>query len=204
MSTHRTILPAAIALALASCTASVPTPTPTPDYLAQGKTQGYTAAVAAQTAATPEQWATVANKWQRAIDDLDRVPQEDPTYAEAQAKRDEYSKNKLIALKHKSQGQVGALNRFNQRIAELDPAKTIISETALSPEDASVLVVTITPAFLVQREVVKIETAKRIQKLWASLSSPTEPDRAHIWLRTASGTKIGGSRAWAATSIYLE
>ena len=190
----------AAALTLASCT-TAPEPT---NYLEQGKTHGYTAAVAAQTAVTPGDWEKVADQWQRAMDQLDQVPREDPTYREAQAKHDEYFNNKLAALKNKSQGQITAIDRFNQWAKEADPSGAIVANAALDPEDAAILVVTVTPAFLSQNEAVKLEATRGIQQQWAKLSNPANPDRAHVWLKTATGTKIGGSRPMAATSVYVD
>lgn len=196
----RTILATTIALTIASCTSAPPTP----DYLTEGKAKGYAAATAAQTAVTPEQWEDVADGWQRAIDQLDSVPRDNPDYAEAQAKRDEYFNNKLAALKNKSQGQLTAIDLFNQWLTETDPTRAIVTSAALDPEDGEIVIATVTPAFLAQNETVKLEAARGLQQKWAALTSPTEPDRAHLWLRSPSGAKVGGSRPMAATSIYLE
>jgi hypothetical protein len=67
---------------------------------------------------------------------LERVPQVDPTSL-SPAKRDEYSKNKLIALKHKSQARSARSIALTSALLNWI-RQTIISETALSPEDASV------------------------------------------------------------------
>ncbi len=51
------------------------------------------AAVAAQTAQSPQQWATVATSWNKAITNMKAVAPDHPRYATAQQKATEYGKN---------------------------------------------------------------------------------------------------------------
>jgi uncharacterized protein YkwD len=51
------------------------------------------AAVAAQTAQTPQQWAIVAGSWQRAVTNMKAVAPDHPRHAIAQQKAAEYAKN---------------------------------------------------------------------------------------------------------------
>lgn len=69
---------------------------PAEDFFALGKTQGYEAAVAAQTA-SGLQWQVVGGQWDTAISTLGQVPPDSPDYAAAQAKASEYTANRGVA-----------------------------------------------------------------------------------------------------------
>lgn len=58
---------------------------------------GYSAAVAAQSAQTPEEWDAVAEGWGSAIGSLALVQDDHPNYAEKTAKSDEYKANREAA-----------------------------------------------------------------------------------------------------------
>lgn len=66
------------------------------DYLAQGKQQGYEAAVAAQTA-VDDRWKDVSAQWDLSIASLGQVPTDSSDYATAQAKIVEYTANRDVA-----------------------------------------------------------------------------------------------------------
>ncbi|PSR16273.1 hypothetical protein C8255_18710 [filamentous cyanobacterium CCP3] len=63
----------------------------------QGTELGWQAAVAAQTAQTQADWQRVIALWEGAIAALELVPTDDPNYAQAQAKAEEYRGNRAIA-----------------------------------------------------------------------------------------------------------
>ncbi|MDY6806089.1 MAG: hypothetical protein SXA11_20120 [Cyanobacteriota bacterium] len=61
------------------------------------RTTAYGAAVKAGTAQTRAEWNEVANEWQRAIDLMKEVPQDNPNYQTAQQKVQEYQNNLNVA-----------------------------------------------------------------------------------------------------------
>ncbi|MBD1876739.1 hypothetical protein H6F75_24950 [Nodosilinea sp. FACHB-131] len=63
----------------------------------QGTDLGWQAAVAAQTAQTQADWQRVSDLWGQAIAALETVPATDASYAQAQAKAEEYRGNRAIA-----------------------------------------------------------------------------------------------------------
>ncbi|MBD2111741.1 MULTISPECIES: hypothetical protein [Cyanophyceae] len=192
--------------------AQEPTTAQSPDHLQDGKTNGYSAAVAAQSATTSDQWTAVADSWQAAISQLELVPREHTDYAEAQTKIEEYQANKLAALSNKSQAEVAInpelrksnLTRYREWLHEADPSASIVKSVELNPSDNEILQVTVTIDFLAQNKEVQREAAAGMQAQWARISNPTAPDSAHISLRTPSGKRFGGSHWTAGTRIYID
>ncbi|MBD1918897.1 MULTISPECIES: hypothetical protein [Cyanophyceae] len=95
------------------------------DYLAQGKQQGYEAAVAAQNADVGA-WASVAERWGWAINSLGLVPADHPDYATAQAKIEEYTANQSVATErhaaYEAKSRQTQLEVNQARAAEASPA----------------------------------------------------------------------------------
>nr|MCU0517952.1 AmmeMemoRadiSam system protein B [Oscillatoria sp. Prado101] len=69
---------------------------------------------------TPEEWEQIAGLWEKAINQLNKVPLEDAGYIDAQKKLAEYTKNKGVAeTRKKTESEsAGALNRAKRLIAE--------------------------------------------------------------------------------------
>lgn len=176
--------------------------------LARGKSMGYDAAVAAQDAVRPGQWHQVAEQWESAIDALENVPRESPSYLEAQAKADEYRENKIAALTQKSkaeQSQGTDIDRFLRLVADNDPNGVAVSGASVDPQHPEFVDVTVTTAFLAQPIAVQKEVAAGLQRAWAATYSPLEPDKAYLRLLTPSGNKFGGSRLLVGgTAIYID
>ncbi|WP_035986993.1 hypothetical protein [Leptolyngbya sp. KIOST-1] len=63
----------------------------------QGIDLGWQAAVAAQSAQIEADWQRVSDLWGQAIAALESVPADAPNYAQAQAKAEEYRRNRAIA-----------------------------------------------------------------------------------------------------------
>lgn len=84
------------------------------------------AAVAAQTAQTPQEWAGVARTWQTAVVNMKAVTPDHPRYATAQQKATEYSKNFDYARQN-----AGAAFVAQQ------PATTIVDATVSNPPEAA-------------------------------------------------------------------
>jgi hypothetical protein len=182
------------------------------DYLAEGKRLGYAAAVSAGTAQSEGAWDAVAVRWQGAMDALGQVPQDSPNYGEAQAKRAEYDRNRRAALANRdalrsaqeaAQG-AAVLDEFLRTVGAADPDGVLVQGARLNPHDAGTVEVTVTLDFLTMNKEVQRETAVGLQRIWASVSSPTKPDSAYLWLRTPSGKHFGGSRSLGGTLIYIE
>ncbi|MBD2106721.1 hypothetical protein [Nodosilinea sp. FACHB-13] len=98
-----------------------PAPEPT-NYLAQGKAEGYSAAVAAQTA-TGNDWNDVGLGWDAAMRSLGNVPADSPDYAEAQTKIQEYIANREVASV-----------RYNDHLAELKARQAPTTTPTPTPE----------------------------------------------------------------------
>lgn len=127
---------AALAIALSYLsTASGPAPAPelTSNEQAtspwqQGTDLGWQAAVAAQTAQTQADWQQVGDLWSQAIAALERVPAEDPNYAQAQAKADAYRSNRAIARDRQAQAsgapRAATVSPLQDALASGEPAFT--------------------------------------------------------------------------------
>jgi hypothetical protein len=70
---------------------------------------GMSAAIAAQTAVSQDDWNLVASRWQRAIAQLETVPASDANYSRVQQKIAEYQRNLAIAQRQ-AQAPVAAAN----------------------------------------------------------------------------------------------
>jgi hypothetical protein len=93
----------------------------------QGKDLGWQAAVAAQSAQTWADWQRVADLWGQAIAALELVPTADPGYAIAQAKAEEYRRNRAIATNRQasaSPAPAPALTDLQKALATAAPAFT--------------------------------------------------------------------------------
>ena len=194
------------------------------DYLAQGKAEGYSAAVAAQTA-TGEAWRDVGLGWDGAMRSLGKVPTDSPDYATAQAKITEYTANRESASARynahladmaaqrgraaldQARAKAGALDRYRAEISRIDPNRMIITDVSMSspPLDCDACIdITVGTGFLSANKAVRLEAAKNFWQIWSAYSSPTDRDEARIRLVTQSGTKVGGSGMWGGSDISVD
>ncbi|MGB3202384.1 MAG: hypothetical protein WBA99_15875 [Nodosilinea sp.] len=99
-----------------------------------GTDLGWQAAVAAQTAQTQAEWHQVSDLWSQAIAALERVPAEDPNYAQAQAKAEAYRSNRAIARNRQAQtsgaAQAATVSTLQNALASGKPAFTFVSGPA--------------------------------------------------------------------------
>jgi hypothetical protein len=182
--------------------AGPPAPAPEVNHMEEGKKLGFEAATAAQTAATYEQWNSVARKWRAAIAELKEAPLATEQRDQALAKAKEYERNLAVAeLRAAELAPPGDLDRFNDWVREIDPPGNVIGKLV---QDGSRVEVYVTVNFLAQNKDVQREAAAGLQRQWAAIHSPTDPDKARIWLRTPSGRHFGGSRAMAGSMIYID
>lgn len=193
-------------------------PEPT-DYLVEGKAQGYSAAVAAQTAEN-RAWGDVVSQWDEALRLLEQVPEDSSDYAEAQAKIEEYTANRDVAAERYSihqeevaarQAEIAArpkpIDNYRAEIQRIDPNGLLIVRVEPNPfmQNCDTCIdITVTPSFLMQNKAVRLEAARNFWRIWASMSSPTEPDKARIRLVTQSGTKVGGSGMLGGSLISVD
>ena len=94
----------------------------------QGTELGWQAAVAAQSAQTQADWQGVIALWEEAIAALELVPTDDPNYAQAQAKAEEYRGNRAIAgdrlTKATPAPNASAASDLQTALANTEPAFT--------------------------------------------------------------------------------
>ncbi|MBE9113279.1 hypothetical protein IQ273_28280 [Nodosilinea sp. LEGE 07298] len=94
----------------------------------QGTDLGWQAAVAAQSAKTQADWQQVSDLWGQAIAALESVPTDDPNYAQAQAKAEEYRDNRVIAADRLAQASATprspAVSNLQDALASVEPAFT--------------------------------------------------------------------------------
>jgi hypothetical protein len=50
----------------------------------------------------------------------------------------------------------------------------------------------------------RLDMAQNLQRLWAGIHSPGDPDKARILIRDQAGSEVGGSRMWGGTMIWVE
>lgn len=93
----------------------------------QGTDLGWQAAVAAQGAQTQADWQQVSDLWGQAIAALEKVPADDPNYAQAQAKAKDYRANQSVAATEQASAPPGlppAMASLQQALAATEPAFT--------------------------------------------------------------------------------
>lgn len=84
------------------------------------------AATLTQTAKTHDEWTTVLEMWQQAIDRMQAVPASHPNYQTAQAKVSEYSSNREYARQNAQTAQL-AIQRLNDCEAAMQTAARVSS-----------------------------------------------------------------------------
>lgn len=75
----------------------IPSPSVPPNTFEMGLEKASRAAYSAKNAETKEDWELTANRWQQAIELMNRLPIEHPNHSEAQSKLPEYKQNLLVA-----------------------------------------------------------------------------------------------------------
>ncbi|HSM81343.1 MAG TPA: hypothetical protein VLS96_06635 [Nodosilinea sp.] len=94
----------------------------------QGTDLGWQAAVAAQSAQTQTDWGQVTDLWDQAIVALESVAAADPNYAQAQAKAQDYRRNRAVAADRQAKAQPAApspeTGNLQRALAAADPGFT--------------------------------------------------------------------------------
>lgn len=219
---------AAVALLIAGC-GGLPTPTteqpaeavevaevveaPPEDFLGLGKTQGYEAVVAAQTA-TENQWYNVTQQWELAVRTLGQVPADRPDYTEAQAKIAEYNANRDVAAERYRVYQVGVNQEkieVNQARAESSPApmnsyRNDPAATALAAYEDEIRKADPDRLAVTKIEGLGMEGAAgvTVTEAWQLLPAVSRENNAkdlhNIWVLEV--VKAGGSRSTAQILIF--
>lgn len=103
---------------------------------------GMSAAIAAQTAVSQDDWNLVASRWQRAITQLETIPASDANHERVQQKISEYRRNLAIAQRQ-AQAPVAVASMPSPppstaaaSTPAAEPAHTAASQTAAQPVDA--------------------------------------------------------------------
>jgi hypothetical protein len=203
--------------------AEAPETAPT-DYLAEGKAEGYSTAVAAQTA-TGNDWNDVGLGWDAAMRSLGKVPADSPDYAEAQSKLAEYTANREVASarynahlaelnqakieadRAQAQAKAGALDSYRAEIRRIDPSGQFIVRVEPDPfmkDCDSCIDIVVASGFLSQNKANRLEAAKQLWTSWVLHSGVTSADKARIRLVTQSGTKVGGSGSMGGGMISVD
>lgn len=81
-----------------------PAPVAQTDYFREAVNRATSAFVLGQSAQSPADWQLAVGRWQQAVDLMRQVPSDDPNYAQAQAKVQEYQQN-LAAAQRRADGQ---------------------------------------------------------------------------------------------------
>lgn len=99
----------------------------------QGTDLGWQAAVAAQSAQSQADWQRVSDLWGQAIAALERVPETDANYSQAQAKAEDYRGNRAIAVDRQASAPAVALpatTNLQRALAAAEPTFTFTPGTS--------------------------------------------------------------------------
>ena len=140
------VVPEPVAMSVEAGTSTngfIPTAT---DPWERAKEFGWEAAVATQTAASEADWRRTGDLWLQAIAELERVPQDSPQRAEAQAKIQEYLKNFDYAEAEKAKVRPASSNRVRGFAAKdiksalsAEPMQVKFSNESIPSEQNSVV-----------------------------------------------------------------
>lgn len=84
------------------------------------------------------------------------------------------------------------LKTYANKIRELDPQGSVIYQLAPDLSNHTVKI-RVTSAWHSQPYQSRLQMAQNLWKLWVSVRTPAEPDRAYIKIEDLNGNKIGGS-----------
>lgn len=105
---------------------------PAESQLTLAKRYGWQAALASQNAPHPAQkWADISQLWQLAIQNLNQIEPQDPTYADAQQIKTQYQEN-LAAIRQRYQQEQNATQRLQSLQATLNEIEQSITLSSSS------------------------------------------------------------------------
>jgi hypothetical protein len=103
------------------------------------------------------------------------------------------------------------VSRYDQRgrqfaadIRRVDPTGTFV--TGVRPSRLSVrdVEIVVSPEWHYHPKAIRLQLAQSLWKLWASICSPHDPDKALISLFDATGNRVGGSSSLAGSLVNVD
>jgi hypothetical protein len=162
--------------------------TPPPDHYQNGLEAGMVAAESAQTAQTPDQWKEVQSNWSTAIGKLKVVPTDSPDYQNAQAKIQEYERNRDYARQQASEEDSTpvppttnvppvetSLQRFEKAVREADAEGTLIASIRESAQSKDMLEIVVTQNWYSLPQGTQADIAVSLRDKWKQECNCTVP-----------------------------
>lgn len=118
--------------------------------------------------------------------------------AEEQA-RIEAEKNRLI--EEEKTRPKKELAKFIKTVEAVDHSGALFSSASV---DEGRLILTVKSGWHYQPYQIRLQAAQNLWKLWATIHSPNEPDKARLKIRDINGNDVGGSRIWAGSLIWVQ
>lgn len=172
-------------------------------FYLQALDKGKAAAELGAKAKTWQEFAIAGATWVQASYAMDAVPATSPNYAQAQEKSNAYEKasqaaySRAKALEPKKPAEeapaapaaASELERLKAAIAEKDPSGAVVTGIEI---DGKIAFFTVSSAYLAVNDDIKLETAKGLQSIWASVHGT---ESAYMYVKSQQGTTIasGGS-----------
>lgn len=139
------------------------------------------------------------------IASADKPKPEEPTrqviadeIAAKAAKRKE--EERLVNERATRKRQKEILDEFVDRLSAAN-VNSIIQSVSVSDETATI---TVTNAWHYSVYQVRLQAAQNLWKIWASIASPSKPDRARIKIVDFNGNEVGGSRILGGSLIWVQ
>lgn len=156
-----------------------------------------------QSAKTLEEWATVANHWEKAIELMNLVPETSENYATAQQKAEEYQPNFEYAKTNAGDAYAAtqpkpeatqateptpevdevevAVAAVNTWLALQDPDKKMFKGAGTLDNDYELAII-VDPAWKLADDNTKRTFIEQIGRQWQEMRSPDDPNRAILWI----------------------
>ena len=94
------------------------------------------------------------------------------------------------------------LDRFTDRLKAAGIDNSTIHSVSVSGDDTATIKVANSWHFIPYQ--IRLQAAQNLWKVWASIASPTDRDKASIILTDLNGNKVGGSRLLAGSLIWVK
>lgn len=95
------------------------------------------------------------------------------------------------------------LPEFKAAIELSDPSGKLFDNSRTSQKQTTATIV-VTEQFKGLSEQTKLQIAQNLQRIWANLVSPSNPDKAYLKLVDARGSSVVRSRGEAATNVVVD
>lgn len=94
-------------------------------------------------------------------------------------------------------------DRYLRRLREMGVDESLVLKVTRGLDDNEAKI-TVSNSWHFFPYQVRLEAAQNLWKIWASICSPSDPDKARIELVSINGNKVGGSRWLAGSLIYVQ